>query len=227
MAENEALLARMDKPMVTQPLNPPDRIPPELDRWNWGAFFLTWIWGIGNGVFIALLALIPLVNIVMMFVLGARGSAWAWQKARWRDAEHFRKTQRIWAIVGAAIWLLFFAFAGAMVVAVPNIIKNTGAYQVTMETARSDPGVRDALGNDFEAGMWVSGSVETANDIGRAALSIPVTGSKGKGRVFSEASSRGGTWTLSLLYVVVEGGREPIVVVNTSGAIIPDAPLGI
>ena len=53
--------------MVMQPLNPPDRIPPELDRWNWGAFLLTWIWGLGNSVFIALLALIPLVNIVMMF----------------------------------------------------------------------------------------------------------------------------------------------------------------
>ena len=31
-------------------------LPPELTGWNWGAFFLTWIWGIGNSTFIALLA---------------------------------------------------------------------------------------------------------------------------------------------------------------------------
>lgn len=30
-------------------------VPPELDRWNWGAFLLNWIWGIGNNTFIALL----------------------------------------------------------------------------------------------------------------------------------------------------------------------------
>lgn len=58
--------------MAGQPLNQPAEIPAELDRWNWGAFFLNWIWGIGNSTFIALLALIPIVNIVMIFVLGAR-----------------------------------------------------------------------------------------------------------------------------------------------------------
>ena len=58
--------------MASQPLNHPAEIPPELDRWNWGAFFLNWIWGIGNSTFIALLTLIPGVNFIMIFVLGAR-----------------------------------------------------------------------------------------------------------------------------------------------------------
>jgi hypothetical protein len=30
-------------------------VPPEIDCWNWGAFLLNWIWGIGNNTFIALL----------------------------------------------------------------------------------------------------------------------------------------------------------------------------
>ena len=64
--------------MAGQPLNQPAEIPPELDRWNWGAFFLNWIWGIGNSTYIALLMFVPLVNIVMIFVLGAKGSRWAW-----------------------------------------------------------------------------------------------------------------------------------------------------
>ena len=58
-------------------------VPSEVNRWNWGAFLLTWIWGIGNNTFIAFLMFVPFVNIVMWFILGAKGSAWAWQNKRW------------------------------------------------------------------------------------------------------------------------------------------------
>lgn len=37
----------------------PEFVPPEIDRWNWGAFLLNWIWGVGNNTFIALLTLVP------------------------------------------------------------------------------------------------------------------------------------------------------------------------
>lgn len=81
-------------------------LPPELTGWNWGAFFLTWIWGIGNSTFIALLAFIPLVNLVMIFVLGAKGNEWAWQNKRWNSIEHFKKVQKLWAIWGAVLFAL-------------------------------------------------------------------------------------------------------------------------
>ena len=48
-------------------------VPPELKGWNWGAFLLNWIWGIGNSTYIALLMFVPFVNIVMFFMLGAKG----------------------------------------------------------------------------------------------------------------------------------------------------------
>jgi len=65
-------------------------IPPEVDRWNWGAFLLNWIWGVGNNTFIALLTFVPLVGLVMPFVLGAKGSRWAWRNGRWDSIAHFR-----------------------------------------------------------------------------------------------------------------------------------------
>ncbi len=74
-------------------------LPPELKRWNWGAFGFTWLWGIFNGTFIALLAFIPFVNIIMIFVLGAKGNQWAWQNKQWRSVEHFQKVQKAWARV--------------------------------------------------------------------------------------------------------------------------------
>jgi hypothetical protein len=78
--------------------------PADVKRWNWGAFLLTWIWGIGNQVWIALLALVPIVGFVMMFVLGVKGNEWAWKKRRWDSVESFHRTQRKWAIAGLILW---------------------------------------------------------------------------------------------------------------------------
>lgn len=90
-------------------------IPPQIRKWNWGAFFFTWIWGIANGTYIAFLALIPYVGFVMPFVLGAKGSEWAWSNKRWQSVEQFRDTQRTWAIAGAVVFgilIVLFFFIG-------------------------------------------------------------------------------------------------------------------
>jgi len=82
-------------------------IPAEIKGWNWGAFLLTWIWGIGNNVWVSLIALVgsivPIVAIVMCFVLGAKGNEWAWQSRRWDSIEQFRRTQSTWAKWGVGI----------------------------------------------------------------------------------------------------------------------------
>lgn len=78
-------------------------IPTEIQGWNWGAFLLNWIWGIGNSVWIALLGLIPFVGFVMVFVLGANGNKWAWQHKKWDSIEHFKRTQRAWAWWGLGV----------------------------------------------------------------------------------------------------------------------------
>ena len=80
-----------------------EAIPAEINRWNWGAFLLNWVWGVGNNTFIALLTLIPFFGLIVPFVLGAKGSAWAWRNGRWDSVEHFKRVQRLWAIWGVAI----------------------------------------------------------------------------------------------------------------------------
>jgi hypothetical protein len=79
-------------------------VPVEIQGWNWGAFLLNWIWGLGNGTYIALLALIPMVNVVMVFVLGAKGTEWAWQNKRWDSIESFKRTQRKWLYAGLVVF---------------------------------------------------------------------------------------------------------------------------
>jgi len=93
--------------------------PPEAEirRWNWGAFFLTWVWGIGNHTYVALWALVPVLTPVMSFVLAAKGSEWAWNRRRWDSVDAFRRTQRAWAICGVAFCLSAVALAGVVIAA--------------------------------------------------------------------------------------------------------------
>lgn len=90
--------------------------PAELKGWNWGAFIFTWIWGIVNRVWLSFLVFIPVVNIVMIFILGAKGNEWAWKSRKWDSIEHFKKHQKAWkpwaillfvlALVGMFIWII-------------------------------------------------------------------------------------------------------------------------
>lgn len=75
----------------------------EIKGWNWGAFLLGWIWGLGNKTYIALLGLIPGVNIVMAFVLGAKGNQWAWNNRNWESMEQFKQVQKIWSTFGVGM----------------------------------------------------------------------------------------------------------------------------
>ncbi|MBQ6516905.1 superinfection immunity protein [bacterium] len=78
-------------------------IPDNIKQWNWGAFWLSWIWGIGNKSFKTLWALIPYFGFIWMFVCGAKGNEWAWKNKEWATVEEFNKTQKKWAIVGNCI----------------------------------------------------------------------------------------------------------------------------
>lgn len=81
-------------------------IPAEIQKWNWGAAGLTWIWGAYHDVWIALLAIIPVLNIVMLIVLGLKGSDWAWQANKWKNVEEFAAMQKKWEPWGIAFFVL-------------------------------------------------------------------------------------------------------------------------
>lgn len=102
------------QPQALQPF------PPEVRGWCWGGFLLTWIWALGNKTWIGLLALIPILNIVMMFVLGAKGREWAWKNDQWRDVEHFNAVQKKWSIAGAILLLVGLVVGILSAVAIPQ-----------------------------------------------------------------------------------------------------------
>lgn len=94
-------------------------MPDELKKWNWGAFFLSWIWGIGNSVWIALLCLIPIpfLGLIMMIVLGIKGNEWAWQNRHFKNVDEFKAVQKAWGIWGLILFLI-----GAVVLVIFSVI---------------------------------------------------------------------------------------------------------
>lgn len=96
-------------PPCASGMGPDSPVPPEIKGWNWGAFLLTWIWGLGNNVWISLLALLSIIpyvgwigGLVMSIILGLHGSEWAWQRKKWDSIEHFNQVQRKWMWWGIA-----------------------------------------------------------------------------------------------------------------------------
>ena len=201
-------------------------IPAHLNRWNWGAFLLNWIWGIGNSVWIALLCFIPLVNIVMIFVLGAKGSRWAWRNRLWRDEEHFRRVQRRWAIAGVIVWIAFIVLFAALFSGIFAALKNSEAYRMTMEEVRRNPAVIAALGENIETGFFTTGNIGlNVNGSGHAQLQIPLKGTRGNATAYSVAERENGVWDLKLVVVRIDGRQEPIVIINKRNLPIPGGPL--
>ena len=92
-------------------------VPPEVQGLNWGALLLNWIWAIGNGTWIGLLALVPGLNLIMAIVLLIKGNEWAWRNKQWDSVEAFKATQRKWMIAGLvilAIGIVFGCLSGVL-----------------------------------------------------------------------------------------------------------------
>ncbi|MGX7328066.1 ribonuclease G [Enterococcus bulliens] len=113
-------------------------VPQEIKGWNWGAFMFNILWGIGNKTYLPLLCLIPIFNLVWIFVCGFKGNTWAWQKGDYQDVETFLAVQKTWNragivyfIISIALLFLYIFFIGTMLTFFINgfnEISNTSYY---------------------------------------------------------------------------------------------------
>lgn len=89
----------------------------ELAKFNWGAFFLNFIWASFNGawnsfwptflimILFWLLTSLPLLgfifailNLILAIYVGKKGNEWAWYGKKWESLEQFTKVQKTWGI---------------------------------------------------------------------------------------------------------------------------------
>ncbi len=184
-------------------------VPAEINKWNWGAFLLNWVWGIGNSTPIALLMLVPFVNLVMVFVLGVKGSSWAWRNKKWESVEHFKKVQRQWtkwSLIIYGVSILFFV--GIFFVATASL-KSSDAYKLAIEKLEASEDAVQMLGTPISTGM-VTGNIETSGPAGKTSISFTASGPKSKGTVSMEAAKDGGEWQISTLTLVQDGTGKSI-----------------
>jgi Cytochrome oxidase complex assembly protein 1 len=182
----------------------PNEVPAEIDRWNWGAFLLNWIWGIGNNVFVALLVFVPLIGLVVPFVLGAKGNKWAWRKGRWASVEEFKRTQRAWTKWAVIIYIAVIAIFGTIFGSAFYLLSHSEAYKLGVSTLEASAEVTNLLGKPITTGM-PTGKISTSGASGEAALSFSVSGPKGAGRAFLTATKQDGVWSLITLKLQIEG----------------------
>lgn len=110
------------------------------DKFNWGAFFLNWIWGIYHKSYLTLIMIpasfIPYIGSMITLGLsiwfGVEGNKWAWQNRRWESIEQFHAVQKKWAIAGIVVSLiivpiLVMGIVAAMVA--PALLTNTQEQQ--------------------------------------------------------------------------------------------------
>lgn len=100
-------------------------LPEELRGLNWGAFFLGWIWAIGNKTLIGFLLcffLGGIGNIICLFI----GNDMAWKNRHFASVEEFKAVQKAWFSWGLAIFLIGIAICIISIIlalALPNMIR--------------------------------------------------------------------------------------------------------
>ncbi|GAA0709590.1 hypothetical protein ISN75_01915 [Dyella marensis] len=191
-------------------------VPPEIDKWNWGAFFLTWIWGAANNTPIAFLMFVPIVNIPMWVILGIKGSAWAWQNKRWESVEAFKRTQRKWAMWGPVVLVALVLAVGGLFWSVISIMKSSDAYKLAVSEVQASTEVSQLLGTPITPGI-PTGSIQVSGADGRANLAFNVEGPKGKGTVYVLAVEAVGKWRLDKA-VFEDGATKNRIDLNAQGA---------
>jgi hypothetical protein len=185
-------------------------IPDEIRGWNWGAFLLNWIWGLGNATYIALLMFVPLVNLIMPFVLGAKGNVWAWQNRKWPSIDAFKREQRIWSWVGALLYLGGISFVAALIFLIGAVMKGSDAYQLSLDQVQHNQQVIEVFGEPIEAGFFVTGQVQIQNSTGHADISYSIEGPKAEGTVHVLAEKDQGQWLFRQIVVEVEPNKRRI-----------------
>jgi len=147
-------------------------VPADITRWNWGAVLLGGVWGVGNNTYVSLLAYVPLpleilqllgynvpsallgflliAQIVMLILLGLRGSRWAWRNREWASVEQFKRIQRYWAIGGVFVLCLGVAVIALAV----HLNLYTVQSQPTIMEDPPDEALREVIEQRINQAFW-------------------------------------------------------------------------
>lgn len=124
-----------------------------------------------------------------------------WWNRHWKWAVPLLSTF-VLALFAALILLFMSALLGMM--------KSSDAYRHSLQQAQSNRLVIAALGEPIEEGWFIMGNISVNGSSGKANLKIPISGPKGEGDIYVEATKSEGQWNYKTLLVRVDGAKESI-----------------
>jgi len=116
---------------INEVLNNNIGIPDNLNKWSWGAFFWTFIWGIAHNYYIPLIVFIPVIGQILSLpisiYMGIKGNQIAWENRKWKSIEEFKEVQKKWAW-WALLWIgLMLVLLVIVIVLIFYASTNTGS----------------------------------------------------------------------------------------------------
>jgi len=91
-----------------------------------------------------------------------------------------------------------------------GLMKYSMAYSGALDRVRASAEVREVLGTPIEDGIFVTGNINISGPSGRAELSFPVRGPRGKATVYVAASKTLGEWHFEHLIVEFDSSGKRI-----------------
>lgn len=99
--------------------------------WNWGAFIMPVQFALGNGAYLALLVLVPVINLIWCFVAGSQAAQWAYESGKFANVDEFNGAMESWnragkitAIICLAFIALYILLGAALIGSITAIFSN-------------------------------------------------------------------------------------------------------
>ena len=117
----------------------------------------------------------------------------------------------LWKIpLGCLTLLLLMALFGVGLFSVINAtFHHSDVYRLAMTRAGENAQVREQIGEPIKPGWMIVGELKLNGSTGYANFSIPISGSRGKGKI-RVVASKNVTWRFSYLQVYVDGQSQCI-----------------
>jgi hypothetical protein len=110
--------------------------------------------------------------------------------------------------VSALAWIALFV--GVIGYLLFGFVRSSEIYEKAVAKAKRNSAVMEALGAPVKVGLLVTGRIKIGRSSGKANLAIPISGPKGKAKIYAMATKSDGKWTFSTLEVVVKTSGERI-----------------
>lgn len=110
----------------------------------------------------------------------------------------------LWVVpVGGCLTLILLMIfgVGAAIFGVSKALTGSQPYKDAIYEASHNQEIIELLGEPIESDGIMSGSISVENDNGRANISVPIKGPKGKAKVFVIGEKIDGQWYYSEMYV--------------------------